>query len=114
MNLQEAKLYIGSRIRAVLLDVDTGKVAVVDASILAVSDNGTANIACNGQSLWMRLEHITKVPYDVKESPGDWPEDYAHEDGCYQCKCFQCGNLFHGHRRRALCKTCYANPGEVE
>lgn len=114
MNLQEAKLYINSTIRVVLRDVDTGKVVVVDASVLAVSDNGAANIAYNGQSLWMRLEHITKVPFGVKETPGDWPEDYSHENGCYMCKCFQCGNLFYGHKRRAICKVCHANPEAVE
>ncbi len=114
MDLQEAKLYIGSRIRVVLRDVVNGRATGAEVSVLAVSDNGAANIAYNGQRLWMRLEDITKVPFGVKETPGDWPEDYAHENGCYQCKCFQCGNLFHGHKRRALCKVCHENPGEVE
>lgn len=37
---------------------------------------------------------------------GDWDADAAHENGKYQCRCCNCGNLFIGHKRRVTCKTC--------
>ena len=43
--------------------------------------------------------------------PGDWPEDFAHENGNYQCYCIYCGEMFYGHKRRMRCKAC-ANPKE--
>lgn len=36
----------------------------------------------------------------------DWQEDFAHENGNYQNKCVNCGELFIGHKRRPLCKIC--------
>ena len=38
----------------------------------------------------------------------NWPEDYPHENGCYQNKCSMCGNLFLGMKRRPICKLCFA------
>lgn len=38
--------------------------------------------------------------------PGDWPEDFKHENGMYFCECFDCGNSFTGHKRRVTCKSC--------
>lgn len=114
MTPHEARLYVGSNFRAVLRDVDTGEVAVVTLSLLEVNANDSARVAYDGQSLWMKLTDITKVPAGVRETAGDWPEDYAHENGCYMCKCFQCGNIFHGHKRRPVCKVCSTKPGEVE
>lgn len=37
---------------------------------------------------------------------GDWPEDFEHENGRYQCKCSACGETFIGHKRRVVCKAC--------
>ena len=37
---------------------------------------------------------------------GDWPEDFSHENGNYQCKCCQCDQLFIGHKRRVVCRKC--------
>lgn len=39
----------------------------------------------------------------------DWPEDFDHENGDYQCKCLICGNIFRGHKRRVICKMCSAD-----
>jgi hypothetical protein len=38
--------------------------------------------------------------------PVDWPEDFKHENGNYQCQCLTCGQLFIGHKRRITCKVC--------
>lgn len=38
----------------------------------------------------------------------DWPEDYDQENGCYQNECCVCGQLFHGHKRRPICRDCKA------
>lgn len=47
------------------------------------------------------------------ESPGNWPEDFHLENGCYQRICMYCGNLFYGYKRRIVCKTCSENPPKV-
>lgn len=39
----------------------------------------------------------------------DWPEDFQHENGDYQCHCIGCNGVFRGHKRRVMCKEC-ANP----
>lgn len=41
--------------------------------------------------------------------PGDWPEDFTHENGNYQNKCCKCGEPFMGHKRRVVCRLC-SNP----
>lgn len=41
---------------------------------------------------------------------GDWPEDFSHENGQYQCMCCHCGNMFIGHKRRVTCKACASQP----
>jgi hypothetical protein len=38
---------------------------------------------------------------------GDWPEDFAHENGNYRCRCISCGDSFNGHKRRAVCRVCH-------
>jgi hypothetical protein len=40
------------------------------------------------------------------EHPGDWPEDFQHENGCYMNRCCGCGLIFHGYKRRNSCKLC--------
>lgn len=42
---------------------------------------------------------------NVKESKC-FPEDASHENGNYQNKCYKCGELFIGHKRRVTCKEC--------
>jgi len=44
------------------------------------------------------------------EPARDWTEDFAHENGNYQCACVQCGEHFFGHKRRVVCKACFAAP----
>lgn len=39
-------------------------------------------------------------------SPKDWQEHFAHENGCYQCVCFECGEMFYGHKRSVACREC--------
>jgi transcriptional regulator with XRE-family HTH domain len=42
----------------------------------------------------------------VAKGVRDWQEDFAHENGNYQSRCRNCGELFNGHKRRILCKIC--------
>lgn len=44
---------------------------------------------------------------------GDWPEDFKHENGNYECACDMCGDHFKGHKRRVICKVCAENGGEL-
>ena len=46
---------------------------------------------------------------DSPVSDHDWPEDFSHENGDYECKCLTCGSTFRGHKRRVICKTCSAD-----
>ena len=39
-------------------------------------------------------------------SPHDWPGDFAHENGNYECVCCECGERFLGHKRRIVCRAC--------
>lgn len=39
-------------------------------------------------------------------SAHDWPEDFGHENGCYECHCAICGVEFDGHKRRVVCRVC--------
>ena len=41
-----------------------------------------------------------------RDTGGDWPEDFAHENGNYSCTCADCKRVFHGHKRRVVCKRC--------
>lgn len=38
---------------------------------------------------------------------GDWLEDFALENGNYECSCFSCGRNFIGYKRRVVCKLCH-------
>lgn len=51
------------------------------------------------------------IPTDDIE--GDWPEDFQHENGCYQCRCCNCEKYFIGYKRRVQCKKC-AKISELE
>jgi hypothetical protein len=45
----------------------------------------------------------------------DWKEDFALENGNYECRCFECGQTFVGHKRRITCKVCAARKdAEIE
>lgn len=39
-------------------------------------------------------------------TPHDWPEDFSHENGNYNCICCYCDVMFVGHKRRVVCKQC--------
>lgn len=41
-----------------------------------------------------------------KHMQRSWPEDFAHENGCYCCKCLVCDKDFTGHKRRVVCRQC--------
>ncbi len=45
------------------------------------------------------------IPVKLIE-PGDWPEDFKHENGNYQNTCVLCQSLFVGYKRRHVCKVC--------
>lgn len=36
----------------------------------------------------------------------DFPEEFSHENGTYQCICMVCRKEFIGHKRRVVCKLC--------
>lgn len=38
--------------------------------------------------------------------PGDWPEDFGYENGCYLRCCCLCHQTFTGHKWRVICKVC--------
>lgn len=42
----------------------------------------------------------------AKDTERDWPEDFAHDNGCYQNRCCRCDQLFMGFKRRITCKLC--------
>lgn len=42
------------------------------------------------------------------DSARNWTEDYSHENGRHHCLCCKCGNGFIGHKRRVVCKECFA------
>jgi hypothetical protein len=44
------------------------------------------------------------------ESPKDWKGDFDHENGCYQCRCMECEQMFYGHKRRNWCRECFNKP----
>lgn len=48
----------------------------------------------------------TKIPLGMDNEAGSWPEDFAHENGNYQCRCICCNDLFMGHKRRVVCRVC--------
>lgn len=36
----------------------------------------------------------------------DWTEDFADENGNYECRCTDCEETFFGYKRRIVCKVC--------
>jgi hypothetical protein len=50
----------------------------------------------------------------MNHAPGtsakDWKGDFDHENGCYQCRCCECGAMFYGHKRRVVCLECANQP----
>ena len=39
----------------------------------------------------------------------DWVQDFSHENGQYQCRCYACQRMFYGHKRRVECHDCATN-----
>jgi len=52
-----------------------------------------------------------QFPFDDKKS---YPEDFSHENGQYQNRCFLCTHYFLGHKRRVMCKECFTKTESVE
>lgn len=44
----------------------------------------------------------------IDNTEGNWPEDFTHENGNYECICSACRKSFIGHKRRICCKQCAA------
>jgi hypothetical protein len=55
--------------------------------------------ALKGQAL--RKTEALRGPH-----PANWPEDFGHENGMYECACCHCGRHFLGHKRRPACRVC--------
>lgn len=48
------------------------------------------------------------LPYRYSER--DFPEDYSsNNENDFICHCSHCGNYFHGHGKRKVCKVCEPN-----
>ncbi len=47
-------------------------------------------------------------PFIRDPQPRDWIEDDAHENGHYQRTCCACHETFIGHKRRVVCRACFA------
>jgi len=64
--------------------------------------NVAIRIVCN------ELERLraSSQPQEPCPSCYDYPEDWSHENGNYQCRCIRCDIQFIGHKRRVLCKVC--------
>lgn len=55
----------------------------------------------------MRREQAAFVAYQREHAgPRSWPEDFDHENGCYERVCGYCSRQFLGHKRRVVCKAC--------
>ena len=48
----------------------------------------------------------TAQRYRDNAKPGDWVEDFDHENGLYENTCFHCHEKFIGHKRRVCCCEC--------
>lgn len=56
----------------------------------------------------LRYEQVANNPVaGDKCLAKDWPEDFGHENGKYQCLCHRCKEVFHGYKRRVTCKVCH-------
>ena len=44
--------------------------------------------------------------FQYEYSAFDFPEDSEEENGNYENRCMECGNLFIGNKHRYLCKKC--------
>lgn len=53
-----------------------------------------------------RIDSAPVIQNLFASNPGDWPEDFAHENGCYRCTCAHCGAAFTGYKRRVTCRVC--------
>lgn len=71
-------------------------------------------VMCVGRDVTTRVQvAIDRLRMDRKhgDAPSgsekrDWPGDFEHENGNYQCTCLECGKLFLGHKRRVICRVC--------
>lgn len=56
------------------------------------------------------MNKTTDTPQGKDGVSRDWPEDFSHENGNYNCECYLCHKIFVGHKRRVVCKVCSATP----
>ena len=47
------------------------------------------------------------MTHPMTNPEGDWPEDFADENGNYYCTCVWCAKVFSGYKRRIVCKACH-------
>lgn len=60
-----------------------------------------------GDVLKEHIEQCSRHPMTAFGHPDrNWPADFAHENGCYICRCCDCGEEFVGHKRRVVCRAC--------
>lgn len=108
MTPQEARNLIGKTTKIVLCADGSKSALALNITIVGVHEE-LAYITYEGITTWVALKSMTKYPFGVRAQDGDWIEDFAHENGCYMCRCFDCAQIFHGHKRRAICKTCHTD-----
>lgn len=65
-----------------------------------------AKESAEGLHAWRKVvAHCQPFP-PAPDSTRDWPEDAAHENGRYLCRCWNCRETFTGHKRRVECHVC--------
>ena len=68
---------------------------------------GPSKFTVNHRSIREAIDEAMKTTHNTK----DWPEDFALENGNYECQCICCVGKFTGLKGRYLCKTCANTPG---
>ncbi|KXJ63036.1 hypothetical protein AXY46_03185 [Achromobacter xylosoxidans] len=71
----------------------------------AYSDDGRTVTMTNADRA---PSYRASAPVAYERAARDWPEDFSHENGNYQCLCHRCKQVFNGHKRRVTCKVCHA------
>lgn len=100
----EAKIIVSNRVNSRIKMFHQGE-EIGDV----ILPNETYELRTNGNVdvVWRESRGKRISPQVAQSIPnGDWPEDFTHENGNYQCRCSFCDRMFIGHKRRVICKAC--------
>ena len=59
------------------------------------------------------LERFAQPVEAVSRTDRDFPGDAEHENGDYENRCVDCGELFTGYKRRVVCRACATKRGDA-